>query len=105
MRFADLQGNDELKRVLARMADSGRIPHAILLEEEDGGGAFPLALAFLQYLYCADRSGGDSCGTCPSCNRISKLIHPDSGLGVQAFGGVRRRVPRARDGGPVFPRG
>ena len=77
MRFADLQGNDELKRVLARMADSGRVPHAILFEEEDGGGAFPLALAFLQYLYCADRSGGDSCGTCPSCNRISKLIHPD----------------------------
>ena len=38
MRFADLQGNDELKRVLARMADSGRVPHAILFEEEDGGG-------------------------------------------------------------------
>lgn len=77
MRFADLQGNQELKRVLAEMVDSGRIPHAILFHEEDGGGAFPLSVAFLQYLYCAHRSGGDSCGVCASCNKLSKLIHPD----------------------------
>ena len=77
MRFAELQGNDALKRVLSEMVDSGRIPHAIMFSEDDGGGAFPLALAFLQYLYCTDRRDGDSCGECPSCNKISKLIHPD----------------------------
>lgn len=77
MRFADLQGNQELKRVLAEMVDSGRIPHAILFHEDDGGGAFPLSVAFLQYLYCTHRSGGDSCGECASCNKLSKLIHPD----------------------------
>ena len=77
MRFAELHGNDELKRVLTEMVDSGRVPHAILFSEEDGGGAFPLCVAFLQYLYCADRHDGDSCGECPSCNKISKLIHSD----------------------------
>ena len=77
MRFAELHGNDELKRVLTEMADSGRVPHAILFSEEDGGGAFPLCVAFLQYLYCTDRHDGDSCGECPSCNKISKLIHSD----------------------------
>ena len=64
-------------RTLAGMVDSGRIPHAILFSEPDGGSAFATALAFLQYLYCGSRSGGDSCGECPACNRIGKLIHPD----------------------------
>ena len=36
MRFAELHGNDELKRVLTEMVDSGRVPHAILFSEEDG---------------------------------------------------------------------
>lgn len=77
MRFADLKGNDALKRVLPEMVDSGRVPHAIMFSEDDGGGAFALSIAFLQYLYCQNRRDGDSCGECPSCNRISKFIHLD----------------------------
>lgn len=77
MRFADTGCRPEVLQVLESMVDSGRIPHAILFSEPDGGSAFATALAFLQYLYCGSRSGGDSCGECPSCNRISKLIHPD----------------------------
>lgn len=67
----------KLAPAFAGMIDSGRIPHAILLHEEDGGGAVSLALSFLKYLYCQDRSDGEPCGVCPSCNKISKLIHPD----------------------------
>ena len=77
MTFAQVPGNQEVKQALIGMVDVGRVPHAILFHEEDGGGAFPLALAFLQYLYCRHRSGGDSCGQCPSCGKIAKLIHPD----------------------------
>lgn len=77
MRFSQVQGSPDIVRAFVGMIDSGRIPHAILLHEEDGGGAFALAMSFLQYLYCQDRNGGDSCGVCPSCNKISKLIHPD----------------------------
>ena len=77
MRFADTGCRQEVLRTLAGMVDSGRIPHALMFSEPDGGCAFATALAFLQYLYCGSRSGGDSCGECPSCNRISKLIHPD----------------------------
>lgn len=62
---------------LKSMVDSGRVPHALMLHEDDGGNAFSIALALLQYLYCGNRSGEDSCGVCPSCNRISKLIHSD----------------------------
>ncbi|MBQ9659677.1 MAG: hypothetical protein IJV37_00225 [Bacteroidales bacterium] len=77
MTFAQVQGNPEVKRALTGMVDAGRVPHAILFHEDDGGGAFPLAIAFLQYLFCQHRSGSDSCGQCPSCGKISKLIHPD----------------------------
>ena len=59
------------------MVDSGKIPHAIMLHEDDGGGAFPIVQAFLQYVYCKNRADGDSCGACPSCGKVGKLIHPD----------------------------
>ena len=77
MRFADIKGNDDVKAALVGMADSGRIAHAMLFYENEGCGALPLLLAYFQYLNCRNRQGGDSCGECPSCSRISKLIHPD----------------------------
>ena len=77
MRFADVIGNVEVARTLANMADSGRVAHAMLMYENEGCGALALALAYVQYLNCSNPSGGDSCGECPSCRQMSKLIHPD----------------------------
>lgn len=77
MRFAQLKGNDEVIKALEGMVASGRVPHALLFAEDDGGGAFPLCIAFLQLLYCSHAHDGDSCGECPACNKIGKLIHPD----------------------------
>lgn len=77
MRFADFKANAEVCKMLSGMVSSGRIPGALMFHEDDGGGAVPLAMAFLQYLGCTNRQGEDSCGECPSCNKISKLIHPD----------------------------
>lgn len=77
MRFKDITGNDDVKRALVGMVDSGRIPHAIMFHEDDGGGAVPMALAFLQYVFCRQRQDGDSCAECPRCGKISKMIHPD----------------------------
>lgn len=78
MRFSDIVGNENAKKTLAAMADSGRIPHAMLFFENDGCGAFPLVIAYLQYLHCKNRHGNDSCGVCPSCNKFNKLIHQDT---------------------------
>lgn len=57
-------GNEEVVSALHRMVESGHIPHAMLLHQEDGGGAFPIVLNFLEELY-----GGNP--------RVEKLIHPD----------------------------
>ena len=77
MRFADVIGNPSVVKALVSMADGGRVAHAMLLYENEGCGALALALAYVQYLNCAHPSGGDSCGECPSCRQMSKLIHPD----------------------------
>ena len=77
MRFSEVIGNGTVAKALASMADSGRVAHAMLMYENEGSGALPLALAYLQYLKCENRQEGDSCGECPSCRQMAKLIHPD----------------------------
>ena len=57
-------GNTEVVAALHQMVASGHVPHALLLHEDDGGGAFPLSINFLEELY-----GGSP--------RVQKLIHPD----------------------------
>lgn len=77
MRFADIIGQEELKRHLVRSIDAGRVSHAQLFTGLPGAGALPLALAYVQYLCCRNRRDGDSCGTCPDCRQIADLAHPD----------------------------
>ena len=77
MRFADITGQEELKRHLVRSVDTGRVSHAQLFTGQAGYGALPLAVAYVQYLCCRHRHDGDSCGECPDCRQIASLTHPD----------------------------
>ncbi len=77
MRFADIIGQEELKRRLVQAVDSGRVSHAQLFTGAAGSGALALAVAYVQYLCCRHRRDGDSCGECPDCRQIADLAHPD----------------------------
>lgn len=77
MRFADIIGQEELKRHLAQSVDAGRISHAQLFTGAAGAGSLALAVAYVQYLCCRHRHDGDSCGECPDCKQIEALAHPD----------------------------
>ena len=46
-----MSSNAPLAAALRQMAESGRIPHAMLFHQNDGGGAFPLILDFLDEVY------------------------------------------------------
>lgn len=59
------------------MLHDGRVPHALMFTGPDGSGNLPTALAFVQYLFCEHKQKEDACGNCPSCLKVSKLIHPD----------------------------
>ena len=39
MRFKDIIGNEEVKKTLVSMADTGRVAHAMLFYENEGCGA------------------------------------------------------------------
>ena len=50
MNLDRIIGNGDVVRAFRSMAESGRVPHALLLHENDGGGALPLVLGFIELL-------------------------------------------------------
>lgn len=78
MLFSDIHGHDEARQRLIQMVDSGRIPHALMLEGPAGTGKFRLARALAQYIHCENRSGGNACGRCPSCLQHESFNHIDT---------------------------
>jgi DNA polymerase-3 subunit delta' len=77
MLFAEIAGQEKLKRQLIQTVRENRISHARLFLSPEGTGGLALAIACAQYISCPNRSETDSCGQCPSCNKYNKLIHPD----------------------------
>lgn len=75
--FADVIGQAAAKQRLLQEVQEGRIPHAQLFCGPVGAGKLPLALAYARYLCCPHRTATDACGTCPSCVKWEKLVHPD----------------------------
>ncbi len=77
MFFRDVIGQEAVKNRLIQSVNEARVSHAQLLSGPEGSGNLALALAYAQYVSCTDRQNGDSCGSCPSCKKYTKLIHPD----------------------------
>lgn len=79
MKFSDITGHEAVKQRLRRMAESGRLPHALLLEGPAGVGKLAMARAFVQYNNCAARTPeGEPCGHCPSCLQMQNFNHIDT---------------------------
>ncbi len=77
MNFSQIYGNEDVKSALIHMVKSGKVPHAMLFEDKDGGQAFALIQAFVQYLNCENRHGDESCGKCAGCRHIEQFTHSD----------------------------
>lgn len=77
MKFSDVVGQHALKKQLIQTVKENRVSHAQMFAGLEGAGSLPLALAYAQYICCENPAGDDSCGTCKSCQKYSKLIHPD----------------------------
>ena len=77
MFFKDVIGLDTAKQQLIQEVREGRIPHAQLFCGPAGVGKLPLAMAYARYICCPNRTETDACGTCPSCVKWNKLVHPD----------------------------
>ena len=78
MYFKDIIGQQEVIERLVKDAQAGTVPHALLFAGPEGTGKLQTAIAFARYLLCRDKgTGTDSCGQCPSCVKMDKLVHPD----------------------------
>ena len=87
MLFKDIIGHKEVINKLIQTVTDNRVSHAQLILGPEGSGKLALAIAYSQYLNCEEKqqyetnhaSGliGDACGTCHSCLKYNKLIHPD----------------------------
>ncbi len=77
MQFKDIIGQDAIKQQLLQTVVENRVSHAQLFISCAGSGALPLAIAYAQYINCLEQKADDSCGTCSSCRKYSRYIHPD----------------------------
>lgn len=104
LEFSSVIGQKTLKADLVHMLRQNRLSHALLFLGKEGSGALPMALAFAQFITCennginkkrlpaeaslfaddpqpineaTNQQPTDSCGTCASCIKAAKLIHPD----------------------------
>lgn len=77
MLFKEVIGQNRIKTKLIQTVKEARISHTQLLSGDDGTGNLALAIAYAQYINCENKQEDDSCGTCHSCLKHKKLIHPD----------------------------
>jgi DNA polymerase III subunit delta' len=76
MPFPSVLGHDRVKDLLARALGQGRLPPALLLTGPEGVGKRTLAVEVARGLLC-DQGPGEPCGTCRTCGRTARAIHPD----------------------------
>ncbi len=71
----EFSGNGELLAQCAALLDTGKFPHALIIEGEDGLGKSTFAGLLAKSLLCS--SENPLCGECSHCIKVSKGIHPD----------------------------
>ncbi len=77
MRFSQIPANHSVKQKLIKSVETGRLAHAQLFIGDEGSASFALAWAYIQLLFCQNRTEHDSCGECSSCLKVEKMAHPD----------------------------
>lgn len=73
--------NKRAQETLAAFVNSGRFPHALLLEGPEGSGRRTFAREIAAALFC--RGEHKPCGSCNQCRKVLERNHPD----VEYYGG------------------
>lgn len=77
MLFKNVLGQTHIKNHLTKSVDNRRIPHAQLFVGKEGTGTLPMALAYAQYILCANTNGENNTGN-EACNlKFKTFSHPD----------------------------
>jgi DNA polymerase-3 subunit delta' len=77
MLFSEILGQDHIKNHLTQSAVARRIPHAQLFVGAEGTGVLAMALAYTQFILCANIDNENNGGN-ESCNiKFKNYSHPD----------------------------
>ena len=77
MLFSSIPGLEEVKEKIVQAVKNNHLAHALLFHGPEGSANLKMALALATYTLCQQPGKSDSCGTCPSCQKMSRLVHPD----------------------------
>ena len=75
MKFVDFVGNEKIKQQLLYLLEASQLPHAIILEGEEGLGKKTLAREIALNLFC--KAEDSPCRQCHQCSKVQKGVHPD----------------------------
>ena len=77
MLFSKIVGLTSVKDSLRQSVKNNHIAHAQMFLGTEGSANMAMALAYATFVNCENKQEVDACGTCPSCVKMEKLIHPD----------------------------
>jgi DNA polymerase-3 subunit delta' len=77
MLFSNIPGLEEVKEKIIQAVKNNHLAHALLFHGPEGSANLQMSLALATYLLCQEPGEKDSCGVCPSCQKMSRLVHPD----------------------------
>ncbi|MBU4523836.1 MAG: DNA polymerase III subunit gamma/tau [Desulfomicrobium sp.] len=75
--FAEVAGQDAVKRILSRAASIGRVAPAYLFSGTRGVGKTTLARIFAKALNCMNGPAAEPCNQCPICRQITLGVAVD----------------------------
>jgi DNA polymerase-3 subunit delta' len=76
MSFRDVIGHRRLVGLLGRSIRQDSLPPSLIFAGPRGVGKRLVALAAAQALNCPHATDNDACGTCSTCTRIVRGVHP-----------------------------
>lgn len=77
MQFKDIPGLNNIKAALILSVKRNHVAHSQLFYGQEGGAQLALALAYATFVNCENKTDDDSCGSCASCHKMNRMIHPD----------------------------
>jgi len=72
-----IPGQQQLQALFRRLIRENRLPHAMLIQSQEGGSGLALARYVSALLMCDSPTEEGPCGVCASCIKTTQNAHPD----------------------------
>jgi len=96
--FAQLAGQERLKRYFMKLLATGKMPHSFLFYGPEGVGKTMAALELARIITCFNEERRP-CGVCASCVKFKTMSHPDVMLYFPVPGSMKPEAIQAVRGG------